>query len=86
MSCFGAAVLHVPSDCVVEFYKRDPIKVTSPGTTQPATESLSKLARRTIPYLVVYSPDGNEIFASDATPWTNRRRDQEANSTALARD
>ena len=43
-----------------------PIKVDLTGNNPAGNRKLIEAGRRTIPYLVIYSPDGNEIFASDA--------------------
>jgi hypothetical protein len=43
-----------------------PIKVDLTGDNPAGNRKLIEAGRRSIPYLVIYSPDGNEIFASDA--------------------
>jgi len=43
-----------------------PIKVDLTGKNAPGAKKLLEAGRRTIPYLVVYAPDGKEVFSSDA--------------------
>jgi thiol:disulfide interchange protein DsbD len=43
-----------------------PIKVDITGNNPQGNQKLVEVGRRTIPYLVVYSPDGKQVFASDA--------------------
>jgi len=61
------AVLHDPR-VVALLNSRNviPIKVDLTGNNPAGNRRLIEAGRRTIPYLVIYSPDGNEIFASDA--------------------
>jgi thiol:disulfide interchange protein DsbD len=61
------AVLHNPK--VVKLLNSDkviPIKVDITGNNPAGDQKLVEVGRRTIPYLVVYSPQGNEVFTSDA--------------------
>jgi thiol:disulfide interchange protein DsbD len=63
-----------------------PIKVDLTGNNLAGNRKLIEAGRRTIPYLVIYSPDGNEIFASDAyTVDQIVGAISKANSTVLAR-
>ncbi len=60
-------VLHDPR--VVKVLNSDsvaPIKIDLTGNNQEGNRKLIDVGRRTIPYLVVYSPDGKPLFASDA--------------------
>jgi len=43
-----------------------PMKVDITGNNRQGNQKLVEVGRRTIPYLVVYSPDGKQVFASDA--------------------
>jgi thiol:disulfide interchange protein DsbD len=43
-----------------------PIKVDLTGKSLAGSKKLLEAGRRTIPYLVVYAPDGREVFSSDA--------------------
>ena len=43
-----------------------PIKVDLTGNNTAGDKKLIDVGRRTIPYLVVYSADGKEVFSSDA--------------------
>ena len=43
-----------------------PIKVDLTGNNPLGSRKLIEAGRRTIPYLVIYSPSGSEVFASDA--------------------
>jgi thiol:disulfide interchange protein DsbD len=43
-----------------------PIKVDLTGNNIPGSKKLLEAGRRTIPYLVVYAPDGRETLSSDA--------------------
>src|ERR1044071_5250961 len=43
-----------------------PIKVDLTGNNSAGNQKLVEVGRRAIPYLVIYSPEGREIFASDA--------------------
>jgi thiol:disulfide interchange protein DsbD len=43
-----------------------PIKVDLTGNNSAGSRKLRESGRSSIPYLVIYSPDGNEVFASDA--------------------
>ena len=43
-----------------------PIKVDITGNNVPGSKKLLEAGRRTIPFLVVYAPDGKEVFSSDA--------------------
>jgi glutaredoxin len=43
-----------------------PVKVDLTGNNTEGNQKLIEVGRRTIPYLVVYSRDGQQIFASDA--------------------
>jgi thiol:disulfide interchange protein len=43
-----------------------PIKVDLTGKNVSGSKKLVETGRRTIPYLVVYAPDGREVFSSDA--------------------
>jgi thiol:disulfide interchange protein DsbD len=43
-----------------------PIKVDITGNNPRGDQKLIEVGRRTIPFLVVYGPDGKQIFASDA--------------------
>jgi len=62
------------------------IKVDLTGNNPAGNRKLIEAGRRTIPYLVIYSPEGNEIFASDAyTVDQIIGAIRKANSTALAR-
>ncbi len=61
------AVLHNPR--VVALLNSEsvsPIKVDITGKNPAGTRKLVETGRRAIPYLVIYSPDGSEVFASDA--------------------
>ena len=61
------AVLHDPRVVALLNSKNViPIKVDLTGNNPAGNRKLIEAGRRTIPYLVIYSPDGNEIFASDA--------------------
>jgi hypothetical protein len=42
------------------------MKVDITGNNRQGNQKLLEVGRRTIPYLVVYSPDGKQVFASDA--------------------
>ena len=60
-------VLHNPG--IVALLNADsvaPIKVDITGNNPAGNDKLVEVGRRTIPYLVIYGPDGKEIFASDA--------------------
>jgi len=61
------AVLHDPR-VVALLNSRNviPIKVDLTGNNPAGNRRLIEAGRRTIPYLVIYAPDGNEIFSSDA--------------------
>jgi len=43
-----------------------PIKVDITGNNPAGNQKLVEVGRRTIPYLLIYGSDGNELFASDA--------------------
>jgi len=43
-----------------------PIKIDITGRNPAGSQKLADLGRRTIPYLVIYSPSGQEVFSSDA--------------------
>jgi len=43
-----------------------PVKVDITGKNAAGNQELVEVGRRTIPYLVVYSPAGKEVFSSDA--------------------
>jgi hypothetical protein len=43
-----------------------PIKVDLTGNNPAGNAKLIEVGRRAIPYLVIYSPNHNQIFASDA--------------------
>jgi thiol:disulfide interchange protein DsbD len=43
-----------------------PIKVDITGKNPAGAEKLVEVGRRSIPYLIIYSPDGKKIFSSDA--------------------
>lgn len=61
------AVLHHPD--IVRLLNAEgvaPVKVDITGNNVEGNRKLVEVGRRTIPYLVVYAPDGKEIFASDA--------------------
>jgi thiol:disulfide interchange protein len=61
------AVLHDPR--VVKLLNSDrvsPIKVDLTGNNPAGDQKLLEVGRRSIPYLVIYGPDGTEVFASDA--------------------
>ena len=61
------AVLHDPRvTALLNSTNVIPIKVDLTGNNLAGNRKLIEAGRRTIPYLVVYSPDGNEVFASDA--------------------
>jgi thiol:disulfide interchange protein DsbD len=60
-------VLHHPK--VVELMNSTnvaPIKVDITGKNPQGNQKLIEVGRRTIPYLMVYSPGGQEVFSSDA--------------------
>jgi thiol:disulfide interchange protein DsbD len=61
------AVLHNPR--VVKLLNSTnvaPIKVDITGNNIPGSKKLLEVGSRTIPHLVVYAPDGREVFRSDA--------------------
>jgi len=61
------AVLHNPK--VVKLLNSEtviPIKVDITGNNPVGNEKLIEVGRRTIPYLLIYSPDGKQVFGSDA--------------------
>jgi thiol:disulfide interchange protein len=61
------AVLHHPR--IVEMLNSSdvtPIKVDITGNNPVGNQKLVEVGRRTIPYLVIYSPSGEMIFESDA--------------------
>ena len=61
------AVLHNPR--VVKLLNSEtviPIKVDITGNNPAGNEKLVEVGRRTIPYLVVYSPGRKQVFGSDA--------------------
>jgi thiol:disulfide interchange protein len=61
------AVLHNPR--VVEMLNSNdvtPIKVDITGNNPLGNRKLLEVGRRTIPYLVIYSPSGEPVFESDA--------------------
>jgi thiol:disulfide interchange protein DsbD len=61
------AVLHNPR--VVEAFNAPgvtPVKVDITGNNPDGDRKLLEVGRRTIPYLVIYAPDGKEVFSSDA--------------------
>jgi len=61
------AVLHDPRVvALLNSHNVIPIKVDLTGNNPAGNRRLIEAGRRTIPYLVIYSPDGNEIFSSDA--------------------
>lgn len=61
------AVLHDP-EVVAALNAPDvaPIKVDITGNNPSGNQKLVELGRRTIPYLVIYAQDGEQIFSSDA--------------------
>ena len=61
------AVLHNPR--IVKLLNSKgvtPIKVDITGNNVEGNQKLVEVGRRTIPYLIVYSPTGKQVFASDA--------------------
>jgi thiol:disulfide interchange protein DsbD len=61
------AVLH--NQNVVQALNSEPVtamKVDITGNNLQGNQKLLEVGRRTIPYLVIYSPDGRQVFASDA--------------------
>jgi thiol:disulfide interchange protein DsbD len=61
------AVLHQPSVVALLNSKAvTPIKVDLTARNPEGNQKLIDVGRRAIPYLVVYSSDGQQIFASDA--------------------
>jgi thiol:disulfide interchange protein DsbD len=61
------AVLH--NQNVVQALNSEPVtpmKVDITGNNSEGNQKLVEVGRRTIPYLVVYSPEGKQVFASDA--------------------
>jgi thiol:disulfide interchange protein len=61
------AVLHQPGVVsLLNSNKITPIKVDLTGNNPQGNEKLIEVGRRTIPFLIIYSGDGKQIFASDA--------------------
>ena len=61
------AVLHQPRVVAALNSKNVvPMKVDLTGNNVAGSKKLVETGRRTIPYLVVYGPAGNEVFSSDA--------------------
>ena len=61
------AVLHDPK-VVALLNGKDvaPLKIDITGNNLSGSQKLIEVGRRTIPYLIVYSPEGKQLFASDA--------------------
>jgi thiol:disulfide interchange protein DsbD len=61
------AVLHHPRVVsLLNSPKVAPIKVDLTGNNPEGSKKLSETGRRTIPFLVIYAPDGRAVFSSDA--------------------